>query len=192
MTGTSVAGLWRQASPMAASFAHEVGRGDRPGTALVVKADLVGHRMVAKYDRQLVSGLAHLPGPVEQFGMADVPAAVATDLAARRAAQDLFVGRDPLDAVLGQERDQRLADRAFTGPHAPWSFAEEADVALDRAADVGRGVFGVTATIGRQGHLGHGLARQRLVEEQRQDRVVVRASSSARPGPARRARGAAG
>ncbi len=177
---------------MAVQLAHEVGGRDRPGTALVVKPDLVGHRMVAKDDRQLVPGLADLPGPIEQLGMADVAPAVAADLAAGRAAQDLFVGRDPLDPVLGQERDHRLADRALAGPHAPRPFAEVADVALDGAADMHRGVFGVTAAIGRQGHVGHRLPRRASCRGAAAGSGGSRASWSARSGPARPARDAAG
>ena len=154
-------------------LAQEVGRGDRPGTALVVEPDLVRHRMVAEDDRQLRFALAHLPGAVEQLGMADVAPAVAADLAAGRAAQDLLVGGDPLDAVPGQQRDQGLADRALAGPHAPWRRSEAPQVAFDGAADVDLGVLGITVAIGWQGHVGHRLARELLVQQQGEDRVVV-------------------
>ena len=46
------------------------------------------------------------------------------------------------------------------------------------------GVFGIAVAISRQDYVGHRLARQPLVEQQRQDRVVERESWSARPGPA--------
>ena len=173
MTGTRVAGLCRQASPMACTLPRKSAAATGPGTPLVVEADLVRHRMVAEDDRQLVIRLADLPGPIEQLGMADVAPAVAADLAVGRAAQDLLVGRDPLDAVLGQERDHRLADRALAGPHAARPFAESSGVALDGAADVHRRILGVTAAVGRQRHVGHRLAGQRLVEEQGEDRVIV-------------------
>ena len=81
-----------------AQLAHEVAGGHRPGAPLIVKADLVRHRMVAEDDRQLVVRLAHLPGAIEQLGMADMAPAVAADLAVRRTSQNLFIGRDPFDA----------------------------------------------------------------------------------------------
>ena len=108
-----------------ASLPRKSAAAGRARAALIVEADLVGHRMVAEDDRQLVARLAHLPGAIEQLGMADVPPAVAADLAVGRAAEDLLVGGDPLDAVLGQQRDHLLADRAFARPHAPRSLAED-------------------------------------------------------------------
>ena len=99
MTGTSVAGLCRQASPIAASLAMKSRGGRRPGAALIMEADLVGHRMVAEDDRQLVLRLVHLPRAVEQLGMADVAPAVAADLAVGRTSQDFFIGRDPVDSL---------------------------------------------------------------------------------------------
>ncbi len=47
------------------------------------------------------------------------------------------------------------------------------DVTFDGAADMDQGVLGVAAAVTRQGHVGHRLARRRLVEQQRKDRVVV-------------------
>ena len=88
---------------MAASFPRKSAAATGPGAPLIVEPDLVRQRMVAEKDRQLVPGLADLPRPIEQLGMADVAPAVATDLAVGRAAQDLLVGRDPLDAVLRQQ-----------------------------------------------------------------------------------------
>ena len=105
--------------------------------------------------------------------MADVAPAVAPDLAAGRAAQDLLVGGDPLDAVLGQQGHERLADRALAGPHPPGSRAEPPDVALHGPADVDLGVVGIALAIARQGHVGHGLAGELLVQQQGQDRVIV-------------------
>ena len=47
-------------------------------------------------------------------------------------------------------------------------------MAFDGAANVRGRVFGVTAAIGRQGHLRHRLPRQRVVKKQRQNGVVIR------------------
>ena len=173
-------------------LAEEVGGGDRSGAALVVEPHLVGHRMIAEDDRQLGAGLAEPPGPVEPVGVADVAPAVAPDQAVRRAGQDLLVGGDPSDAVLGQQGDERLADRALAGPHPARRVAEP---------------------------LGHGCRRRggrarRRPPDSRRDRTAARrrasppapgpcpaagagsgdstASSSARPGRLRPARGAGG
>ncbi len=100
--------------------------------------------------------------------------AVAPDQAVGRAAQDLLVGRDPLDAVLGQQRDHRLADRALARPHPTRPLAESIGVALDGAADVHRRILGIPAPVRRQRHVGHRLARQGLVEEQGEDRMIIR------------------
>ena len=105
-------------------LAEEVTRGHGAGTALVVEADLVRHGMIAEEDRQLVITLACLPGSIKQLGMSNVAPAVAPDLAPRRAAQDLLIGRDPLDSMLSQQGNKGLADRALAGPHAPGSRPE--------------------------------------------------------------------
>ena len=81
--------------------------------------------------------------------MADVAPAVAADLAVGRAAEDLLVGGDPVDAVPGQQRDHRLADRALARPHAPRALAEAPRVALDGPADVDLGVLGIAVAVAR-------------------------------------------
>ena len=43
-----------------------------------------------------------------------------------RAGEDFFVGGDPLQAGVGRQRDNALADRAFRGPHAPAACARKA------------------------------------------------------------------
>ena len=107
-------------------------------------------------------------------GVADVALAVAADEALRGGAEDLLVCGDPADAVPGQERDHRLADRALGRPHARGPAAEQPLVLLDGPADVQLGVVGIAARVLRQADVGHGLAGQLLVEQQRQDGVIVR------------------
>ncbi len=105
--------------------------------------------------------------------MVDVAPAIAAHLSPRRASQEHFVGRNPLDPLFGEERYQRLADRALTGPHALWSFTEAADMAFDGSANVRLRVFRMTAAMGGQGDFRHGLASQRLVDQQGQNWVIV-------------------
>ena len=155
-------------------LAEEIARGNGAGTALVVEANLVRHGMIAEEDRQLVIALACLPGSIKQLGMADVAPAVAPDLAARRAAQNLLVGRDPLDAMLGQQWNKRLADRALAGPHSPGSGPKPRLMAFHGPANVKLGVVGIAFAIAGQGNVGHGLACQLLVQQQGQDGVIVR------------------
>ena len=154
---------------------HEVAGGHRPGAPLVVKPDLVRHRVVAENDRQLVVRFAHLPGTIEQLGMANMAAAVAADLAMGRASQDLFIGRDPLRCPACASRGMIAWETEPSLGHMPRGpFAEVADVALDRAAHLHGGVVGVSAAIARQGDVGHGLARGRFFDQQRQNRVIER------------------
>ena len=47
-------------------------------------------------------------------------------------------------------------------------------MALDGAADVDLGVLGVTLAIRGEGHVGHRLAGQLLIEQERQNRMIVR------------------
>src|SRR5205807_2510364 len=108
-------------------------------------------------DRQLGVALADLPGAIEPLRMPDVAPAVAADQALSRAAQDLLVGRDPADAVLGQQRDHRLADRALARPHPPRAPAEAGGMAVDGAADLDGGILRVAAAVRRQSHIGHRL-----------------------------------
>ena len=84
-------------------LAQEICRGVRPGTALVVKADLVRHGMVAENDRQVRFALAQLPGAVQELGMADVAAAIPPDLAP---------GRAPFARWPSREQGFDSADRA--------------------------------------------------------------------------------
>ena len=152
---------------------HEIlGRGHRLA-ALVVEADGIAEGVVAEDNGQLALALAHPVGAVHALGVDDVAVAVAADEALRRVAEDLLVGGDPLDAVLDQERNHRLADAALGGPHADRRLAEQVGVLRDRPADVHRGVFGVAAGVARQLALGHRLAGQLLVEQERQDRVEI-------------------
>ena len=112
---------------------HEVAGGSGAGASLVVKADLVGHGVVAEDDGELVVRLADFPGAIEQLGMADVAAAIAADLAAGRTSQNFFIGRDPLQPRLGEQGDDRLGDGTFAGPHAGGAFAEVVNMGVDRA-----------------------------------------------------------
>ena len=105
--------------------------------------------------------------------MADVAAAVPPDLAPGRAAQDFLIGGDPLDAMPGQQRDQGLTDRALAGPHAPRRRSESPQVAFHGAADMDLGVLGITLAIGWQGHVGHRLTRELLVQQQGEDGVII-------------------
>ena len=154
-------------------LAQKIGRRVRSRTALVVKANLIRHRMVAEDDRQVVFALAELPGTVKQLGMTNITAAIPTDLAPGRATENLLVGGDPFDAVAGEQRDQGLAHRALAGPHSPRRRSESPLVAFHCAADMNFGVLGITLTIRRQGHIGHGLASEFLVQQQGENRVVV-------------------
>ena len=140
--------------------------------ALVVEADLVAHGVVAEDDLQRLALLFHAPRAVEHLGIAEVAVAVARDPAVGRAGEDLLVGADPLDAGLGDGRDDALADRAFRGPHAPRLLPEQLFVELDRPAEMLAGVFGVAFEVLGQHHVGHRPPRQPLVPQQRQDRMV--------------------
>ena len=159
---------------MRVELAEEVGGGHRARAALIVKADLVGHRVIAEDDRKLVGPFGHSPGTIQQLGMANMAPAVAADLAVEGAAEDFLVGGDPLDSVPRQQRDHRLADGAFARPHSARAFAENRVVLLDGAADMNLGVFRITVAIGGQVHVGHRFAREPLVEKQGQDRVIER------------------
>ncbi len=101
-----------------AQVPHEIVRGRIRLAALVVEADHVAQGVIAEDDAQLVLALAHLVGPIQAVGVADVALAVAADEALRRVAEDLLVGGDPADAVLGQQRHHRLADATLGRPHA--------------------------------------------------------------------------
>src|SRR5262249_5649290 len=98
-------------------FAQEVGCRYGTGAALIMEPDLVGHRMVAENDRELVPFFADFPATVEQFGTTNVPTTVPADASARRAPQNLFVSRDPGDPLFGQQRDHCLTDRPLGWPH---------------------------------------------------------------------------
>ncbi len=125
-----------------------VGR-HRPRTSLVMKPDLVRHRMVTEDDRQLVIRFTDLPGAIEQFRVTHVTSAVATNLAIGRATQDLLIGRDPLDALRRQERDHRLRDRPLTRPHAARALTKVLGVTFDGAADMDQGIVRVAAAVTR-------------------------------------------
>ena len=125
-------------------------------------------------------------------GVADVALAVAADEAVRRGAEDLLVGGDPADAVLGPAAAAspgRPTPRPATCPRGGWPKSRVCCSTARRTWS--GGVLGVAAGVARQLDVGHRLAGQLLVEQQRQDRVVNTASWSARPGRSRPAGGAA-
>ena len=124
------------ARPMASTLPREIVDGVIGLVALVVEADLVAHGVVAEDDLQLPALLLDPPRPIEHLRIAEEPVAVARDPAVGRAGEDLLVGGDPLDAGLGDRRDDPLADRAFRGPHAARLLAEELLVVLDRRGDL--------------------------------------------------------
>src|SRR5205085_649858 len=132
------------------NLAEEVVRSRRTVTSLIMKADLVRHRVIPEYDPQFVATLGDLPGAIEHLGMADVAPAVTPYLAVGRTAEDLLVGGDPLDSVSGQERDHLLADRALARPHPSGTFAEMPYVRLDGAADMDLGIVGIAVPIAGQ------------------------------------------
>ena len=116
----------------------------------------------------------HLPRTVEQFGVTDVTRLSRPTLPPSRAAEDFLVGGDPLNAVPRQQRNHRLTDRTLAWPHAARPLAEDGLVTFDSAADVNFGVLRIAVPVGGEIHVGHRLARQPLVEEQGEDRVVER------------------
>ena len=115
---------WRQASAMAATFPMKsAGRDPGGRTALVVKADLVGHRMVAKNDQAsscLASRTFHRVGKAARDGERGPgyrgrPCSPVKEHP--RISSSVAIHFDPL---LGQERGSRpAADRALTEGHMP-------------------------------------------------------------------------
>src|SRR5262249_55897949 len=87
-----------------------------PPAALVVETDHVAQGMIAEYDAQLVISLADTVGTVEVLGVADMAVVVAADEALHGLGEHAFVGGEPADAVLRQERDHGLTDAALGGP----------------------------------------------------------------------------
>src|SRR5262249_42960678 len=135
--------------PYAVQLAQEVvGRRDRVA-ALIVEADHVAQGVVAENDAKLRAVLNHLVGPVQVVGIPDVALRVAEGEPRRGRAGDVFVRRDPPDAVLVEEGKHRLTNGAFGRPRPTRGCAEPLRVHFDGPANVNLGIVDVAAAIAR-------------------------------------------
>ena len=106
---------------------------------LIMEADQIGEGVVAKDHVQRFVAALDAPGAIQHLGVPHVPLPVARNPTVGRFGEDLFVGRDPLDARLGNRRDDVLRHRSLGGPHADRRLAEQSACAARRPAAGGSG-----------------------------------------------------
>src|SRR5712671_4383890 len=89
----------------AVEVSEEVIGGLHAGTALVVEADHIAENVIAKDDAERGVLFLDAVGAIKIGGIDDVARFVAADESLSRLAKNLFVGGDPFDAVLSEQRD---------------------------------------------------------------------------------------
>ena len=141
---------------------------------LVVETDRVRDLGVAEHHRHRLAFALDLEGPVELVGSVDAALVVAVEVRVEGACQHLLVADHPIDARLGRQADHALPHSHLRRPHAGGPALQQALEQALSHLDLALGVFAMREVVLRELDLGIGGPRRLDVDQERQDRVVVR------------------
>jgi hypothetical protein len=130
--------------------------------------------VIAKQAGNAVWTNLHVPRFVESIGVGGHAIAIAKKGHIQRAAEDPFVGAEPLEAFLGGDGEGLIRDRTFGGPQSRGLHAKHSFVVAAGTLQLLARIFRTAVGASRERRAGIGYARDIGIADQRKDGVVER------------------